>query len=173
MTDRWKEREREKKRKVRSLKRFGLTERNGCSFRASICMIIGKEEDEEARRVKRIKGETPLRFPRWLSRFSGPDLKFRPRYLRITRGTGALLFSRVHLAFSPYLFRLSWFLHSSTTFTNLLILTSGELKIFDFADVDIRISNRSRENSKYSIQHSIDFLILLNGFKCKFYSLKN
>lgn len=39
----------------------------------------------EARRAKRIKGETPLRFPRWLSRFSGPDLKFRPRYLRITR----------------------------------------------------------------------------------------
>lgn len=39
---------------------------------------------DEARRVKRIKGETPLRFPR-LSRFSGPDLKFRPRYLRITR----------------------------------------------------------------------------------------
>lgn len=122
-------------------------------------MIIGKEE---ARRVKRIKEETPLRFPRWLSRFSGPDLKFRPRYLRITRRTDALLFPRVHLAFSPYLFRLhSWFLHSSTTFTNLLILTSGELKVFDFAGVDI-ISNRSRENSKYSIQHSIDFF---NTFK--------
>lgn len=125
---------------------------------------------DEARRVERIKGEAPLRFPRWLSRFSGPDLKFRPRYLRITRWTDALsrFFSRSLSSFAFVCFVSPL---SSLTFTNFLILT--KLKIFDFADQDITFDqeqgNRIRKsdnfkifNSNTLIEHSI--LILLNGF---------
>lgn len=109
---------------------------------------------DEARRVERIKGEAPLRFPRWLSRFSGPDLKFRPRYLRITRWTDALSF------FLPFtqLFRLVCFVSplSSLTFTNFLILT--KLKIFDFADQDITFDqeqgNRIRKSDNFKIFNS-------------------
>ena len=124
---------------------------------------------DEARRVERIKGEAPLRFPRWLSRFSGPDLKFRPRYLRITRWTDALSF------FLPFtqLFRLRLF-RLSTFFSHIYKLSDfNQAKNLRFRWPGYHLwPGAGKQNSKIRqfqdiqfntlIEHSI--LILLNGF---------
>lgn len=63
-----------------------LTGYNGYSFSASreICMTPRRKRSDVERDRRANEGLT-LRFAWRLSRFSGPDLKVPPRYLKITR----------------------------------------------------------------------------------------